>query len=446
MRKNRENERKREKRENQRARRNEGITLIALVITIIVLLILAGVTIATLTGENGILTRASEASAKTEEANAKEQVQIAVTGSLGTDGMLENESLKNNLNQIENVSGVPEKITDGSYPLTVTVDGEYSYVINKDGTIGEVVTREGIKVGDYVNYTYDTKAEGYNLKAAESGYSDQTVNQKSGMKWRILNIHPDGRVDLIGDVSSSDQTVDFKGALGYNNGVYLLNDICKELYSNDSLGVYARSVDLEDIESQMNEETGIAARDAYTGTVKYGETKTCIGSYANYPNLYAQENGSGINLTGETEKERKEQTKADGIGVNDDGYTSPTEETSSKADSLTVTQSFYSFSNTPASYFKDYNGSSSTVRDMLFNTGTYYWLASRYARCDSAYADFGLRNVYSSDLGGNIMFYSYGTAGSNGNRVRPVVSLGFDIKITACEGENSSTNMHQISK
>ena len=35
-----------------------GITLIALVITIIVLLILAGVTIVTLTGENGILTRA----------------------------------------------------------------------------------------------------------------------------------------------------------------------------------------------------------------------------------------------------------------------------------------------------------------------------------------------------------------------------------------------------
>ena len=34
---------------------NKGITLIALVITIIVLLILAGVTIATLTGDNGIL-------------------------------------------------------------------------------------------------------------------------------------------------------------------------------------------------------------------------------------------------------------------------------------------------------------------------------------------------------------------------------------------------------
>ena len=40
-----------------------GITLIALVITIIVLLILAGVSIATLTGENGILTRANDARA-----------------------------------------------------------------------------------------------------------------------------------------------------------------------------------------------------------------------------------------------------------------------------------------------------------------------------------------------------------------------------------------------
>ena len=39
---------------------NKGITLIALVITIIVLLILAGVSIAMLTGENGILTQAQK--------------------------------------------------------------------------------------------------------------------------------------------------------------------------------------------------------------------------------------------------------------------------------------------------------------------------------------------------------------------------------------------------
>ena len=42
----------------ERVKSKNGITLIALVITIIVLLILAGVTIATLTGDNGILTKA----------------------------------------------------------------------------------------------------------------------------------------------------------------------------------------------------------------------------------------------------------------------------------------------------------------------------------------------------------------------------------------------------
>ena len=50
----------------------KGITLIALVITIIVLLILAGVTIATLTGDNGILTRAQEARTQTEDAKEDE--------------------------------------------------------------------------------------------------------------------------------------------------------------------------------------------------------------------------------------------------------------------------------------------------------------------------------------------------------------------------------------
>ena len=42
--------------------KSKGITLIALVITIIVLLILAGVTIASITGENGILRKSTKCS------------------------------------------------------------------------------------------------------------------------------------------------------------------------------------------------------------------------------------------------------------------------------------------------------------------------------------------------------------------------------------------------
>lgn len=57
-------------------KKNKGITLIALVITIIVLLILAAVSIAMLTGENGILTKASTAGEKNKEAEAKEKVEL----------------------------------------------------------------------------------------------------------------------------------------------------------------------------------------------------------------------------------------------------------------------------------------------------------------------------------------------------------------------------------
>ena len=59
-------------------KQKNGITLIALVITIIVLLILAGVSIAMLTGQNGILTQAQNAKTTTEDKSAEEKIKLAV--------------------------------------------------------------------------------------------------------------------------------------------------------------------------------------------------------------------------------------------------------------------------------------------------------------------------------------------------------------------------------
>lgn len=57
---------------------NKGITLIALVVTIIVLLILAGVSIAMLTGDNGILGRAKESSTQTAVTNARDEISMKI--------------------------------------------------------------------------------------------------------------------------------------------------------------------------------------------------------------------------------------------------------------------------------------------------------------------------------------------------------------------------------
>ena len=61
----------------QKFTEGKGITLIALVITIIVLLILAGVSIAMLTGDNGILTQAKDAKLQTEIGKAEELANLA---------------------------------------------------------------------------------------------------------------------------------------------------------------------------------------------------------------------------------------------------------------------------------------------------------------------------------------------------------------------------------
>ena len=62
---------------NLKKKSNNGITLIALVITIIVLLILAGVSIATLTGDNGILTQANNASIQQSHGIVRDAIGIA---------------------------------------------------------------------------------------------------------------------------------------------------------------------------------------------------------------------------------------------------------------------------------------------------------------------------------------------------------------------------------
>ena len=59
-------------------KQKQGITLIALIVTIIVLLILAGITVATLTGDNGLLTKTSEAQFRTEIAQYKEELDLSV--------------------------------------------------------------------------------------------------------------------------------------------------------------------------------------------------------------------------------------------------------------------------------------------------------------------------------------------------------------------------------
>ncbi len=109
---------------------NNGITLIALVVTIIVLLILAGVSIAMLTGQNGILNRASQASYQTKLADAAETLSYncteaiselyttSYTSSTGSNAGLTGKDLVNTI--LSTVKKANGKVND----VTVTMSAE----------------------------------------------------------------------------------------------------------------------------------------------------------------------------------------------------------------------------------------------------------------------------------------------------------------------------------
>ena len=112
-------------------KKQTGITLIALVITIIVLLILAGVSIATLTGNNGILKQANTAKENNKVAAAKEKVQVEALGSIDKSGKFNESTFEENVTK--NIKGSTVKKSGNS--LIVTVDG---YDVTVDATTGEV--------------------------------------------------------------------------------------------------------------------------------------------------------------------------------------------------------------------------------------------------------------------------------------------------------------------
>ena len=165
----------------------KGITLIALVITIIVLLILAGVSIAMLTGQNGILTQANNAKDETEQANAKEKVESAVIATMSQSkrGTLDADKL---VTEITNNYGGTATKTGTGFPVNTTVDGK-SFTIDGDGNVTSKEdsnqptpnpTDKISKNTSYVGYYADIEPDG---KVDGVIYADLAKGDNVEKKW-----------------------------------------------------------------------------------------------------------------------------------------------------------------------------------------------------------------------------------------------------------------------
>ena len=231
------NELKGEKGKNMR---NKGITLIALVITIIVLLILAGVSIATLTGENGILTRAQDARTETEEAEEREAIQLAYAGAVaekrGT-GDVVAEDLNTEF-RTNGTNATAEDGANGEITVTFGAPSNRVYTIDADGNISEEGTSEnpgggqtgGVQPGEIVEATEkDNYSDGENTATIPAGFVVSKIpeEQKVSTGLVIYDIPEDELADVDWTTKNPDGE-SYKVQTLYNQFVWIPVEVEKD--------------------------------------------------------------------------------------------------------------------------------------------------------------------------------------------------------------------------
>lgn len=334
----------------------------------------------------------------------------------------------------------------GTYYLWIKIIDNYG---NEYLKTTQAISIIAMHVGDYIDYSPDvaeTVTYSNETMKKYSGYTgtddNEDLKRDTTMKWQVLRINEDGSMDIIGTPTTSKVRLGY--AKGYNNGVYLMNDICKTLYSNGAHNIVARSVNQDDMEKWLTDDVKDASGNVTTKggkTAKSEAIKNQINSlsggtdyiesvdtanntvtykkeYSYYPILAGYENGIGIDTD----------VKKDGIGLSEENVKVnntpliPTEQTSTQAtNNLTVKQTRYDIAINSTNY-----GAGAKA----LSNSTWYWVASRYVYCYSDYARFGLCYAR-TNTGGSYLFDSYGSNyGSSLLSLRPVVSLKSDVQIT----------------
>lgn len=184
--------------------KNTGITLIALVVTIIILLILAGVTIATLTGDNGLLQKASTAKQTSKEAEIKEKIILVVNSA-----RMKNMSL---LDRTILEDELKNEFGEGNYELLLVGESflisvnKIEYFVEKDGKVSD-----GNKVEESnIKYAGDLSKGGeYNGDTEETAYRITCIEDL--VEWsNNYNNYKNKNIKL-------EKTIDFNSTASYNN-------------------------------------------------------------------------------------------------------------------------------------------------------------------------------------------------------------------------------------
>ncbi len=286
-------------------KQEKGITLIALVLTIIVLMILAAISMVTLTGDNGILTKAQEAKETAKKAEIKEQLSLAELSARikNKGGAI---TIKDVLKELEDQGMDFETEEDGrtiiieeTYIWKGTEDGKGNVEFEEQGT---VPIKTSVSIGTASLGSYVT----YNGLDCRVFYNDDT----HGIQ--IITSENVGNVTLgSGDteVEASDFTYDGtatiddnfkKAAASYNNAVDTLNNKAKTYMDTKGIATDARclgSIPTLTSEVKFQGDTSEMWSGSYQYLTDYKWNNKFKNSDTNYTEDVQQINNLGLNVS-----------------------------------------------------------------------------------------------------------------------------------------------------
>ena len=249
----------------------KGITLIALVVTIIILLILAGVSIAMITGNNGILSQAGRAKKETNDAADREMLQLAVMSSFGTDGKIDINKLKTEVEEIGGeISGTtfPVTISKGNISLEVQEDGKYTEI----GTVPQIEYQLAKTDGTQIQESETLAEDSIKLKISISNMKDlqgiKSITLKTASGTTVA-----GTVDLNKGTMESEITENGK----YVVTVVATNDKGKEVSNSKTITISGKIKVANMPDSWQQADGSNSQNDWYA----YKDTSTANGSIAN---------------------------------------------------------------------------------------------------------------------------------------------------------------------
>ena len=261
-------------------------------------------------------------------------------------------------------------------------------------------------IGAFVTgYNPKPKSDGCTIGTTTSGTDAPQIINTETMKWRIWDY--DGTTLRLISETPTTATLQLKDKAGYNNGVYAINEVCRELYNSDEKGVTVRNLRRSDIEAVSNYDytkykhkasgsnawVEVLDDNDNENVIYYGETKTYKENFQS-PSMWEKHDKDWTyNYNQSTKKATGNKDTAEPW---EQEYGSETETGAGNTTASTeFTQSYYyhNYLN------KEEEFKNTKYYDLLFKNGKgeyfgkTYWLAGRYVLLYEGDCDFGLHRV-----------------------------------------------------